>query len=56
MNLLILFIVLNAVNVVFQTARSLATVKAGPLVAAIVNAITYGLYTVFSGNKKTAIN
>ena len=44
--LLILFIALNIVNVIIQTVKSLATVKCGKTVAAIVNAIAYGLYTV----------
>lgn len=44
--LLILFIVLNIVNVVIQTVKSLATVKCGKTVAAVVNAVAYGLYTV----------
>ena len=44
--LLIIFIVLNIVNVVIQTVKSLATVKCGKTVAALVNAIAYGLYTV----------
>ena len=46
MKLLIIFIVLNVVNVINQTVKSLATVKCGKTVAAIVNAIAYGLYTV----------
>lgn len=44
--LLILFIALNAINVVIQTVKSLCTIKCGKLIAAIVNAIAYGLYTV----------
>ena len=44
--LLIIFVVLNIVNVIIQTVKSLATVKCGPMVAALVNAIAYGLYTV----------
>lgn len=44
--LLIIFIALNIVNVVIQTVKSLATVKCGKTVAAIVNAVAYGLYTV----------
>ena len=44
--LLILFIALNIVNVIIQTVKSLATVKCGKTVAAIVNAVAYGLYTV----------
>ena len=44
--LLILFIVLNVVNVIIQTVKSIATIKCGKTMAAIVNAIAYGLYTV----------
>lgn len=44
--LLILFIVLNVVNVIIQTVKSIATIKCGKTVAALVNAIAYGLYTV----------
>lgn len=44
--LLIIFIVLNAVNVVIQTVKSLCTIKGGKVVAASANAIAYGLYTV----------
>ena len=46
MNLLILFIVLNVVNVIIQTIKSIATVKCGKVVAALVNAGAFGLYTV----------
>ena len=45
-NLLILFIAMNALNVVMQTIKSLCTVNSGKTVAAIVNAVTYGFYTV----------
>lgn len=45
MNLLLVFIILNIVNVVLQTIKSLATVKCGKGVAAVVNALAYGLYT-----------
>ena len=45
MKLLILFIVMNIVNVVIQTIKSIATIKCGKTAAAIVNAIAYGLYT-----------
>ena len=44
--LLVLFIVLNIVNVVVQTIKSICTIKCDKVVAAIVNAIAYGLYTV----------
>ena len=46
MKLLILFIALNVANVIIQTVKSLATIKCGKTVAAIVNAIAYGLYTI----------
>ena len=46
MNLLILFIVLNVVNVIIQTIKSLCTIKCGKGVAALVNALAYGLYTI----------
>ena len=44
--LLIIFIVLNIVNVIIQTVKSIATVKCGKTIAALVNAVAYGLYTV----------
>lgn len=44
--LLIVFIILNIFNVITQTVKSIATVKCDKVVAAIVNAISYGLYTV----------
>ena len=46
MNLLILFIILNAVNVIIQTIKSLLTIKGGKLIAASANAVAYGLYTI----------
>ena len=45
-NLLITFIILNIINVIIQTIKSLATVKCGKGVAAIVNAVAFGLYTI----------
>lgn len=44
--LLLVFIGLNIANVIIQTVKSIATVKCGKGVAALVNAIAYGLYTV----------
>lgn len=44
--LFIIFVILNIVNVVIQTIKSLATVNCGKTVAALTNAIAYGLYTV----------
>ena len=45
MKLLILFIVMNIINVIIQTIKSLATIKCGKTVAAAINAVAYGLYT-----------
>ena len=44
--LLIIFIVLNIFNVIIQTVKSIATVKCGKTIAAIINAVAYGLYTI----------
>ena len=44
--LLTIFIILNIVNVIIQTIKSIATVKCGKTSAAIINAIAYGLYTI----------
>lgn len=46
MNLLIEFIILNIINVIIQTVKSLVTVKCGKELASVVNAIAFGLYTV----------
>jgi hypothetical protein len=46
MKLLILFIVLNVVNDIIQTVKSIATIKCGKTMASIINAIAFGLYTV----------
>lgn len=40
------FVILNVVNVILQTIKSIATVKCGKGVAALVNAAAYGLYTI----------
>ena len=45
MKLLVLFIVMNVVNVVIQTIKSIATIKCGKVAAALINALAYGLYT-----------
>lgn len=44
-NAIIVFIVFNVLNVVIQTIKSIATIKCGKNMAAIINAIAYGLYT-----------
>ena len=45
MQMLLIFIVLTILNVVIQTIKSIATIKCGKWVAALVNAVAYGLYT-----------
>lgn len=40
------FVVLNFVNVLINTARSLTTVKGGKWIASLMNALCYGYYTV----------
>ena len=44
--MLITFVILNVLNVIIQTVKSIATIKCGKGIAALVNAIAYGLYTV----------
>ena len=46
MNILVIFIVLNVLNVIIQTVKSICTIKCGKLAASFVNALAYGLYTV----------
>lgn len=41
-----IFVILNIVNVIIQTIKTIATVKCGKTVAAIINAVTYGVYTI----------
>ena len=43
---LMVFIVLNVLNVIIQTVKSIATIKCGAWAAASVNALAYGLYTI----------
>jgi hypothetical protein len=43
---LAVFIVLNIINVIIQTVKSIATIKCGAWAAAGVNALAYGLYTI----------
>ena len=45
MEMLIIFIVLTILNVVIQTIKSIATIKCGKIIASLVNAVAYGLYT-----------
>lgn len=46
MNILIIFTILTIVNVIFSTVKSIATVKASPAVAALVNGLYYGYYNI----------
>ena len=46
MNLFITFVILNVLNVIIQTAKSIITIKCGKVISAVANAIAYGLYTV----------
>lgn len=46
MQLIVTFVILNVINVIIQTAKSIITNKGTRTQAAIANAIAYGLYTV----------
>lgn len=46
MKLLLIFVILNVVNVILQTVKSIATVRCGKWGASLINATAYGLYTV----------
>ena len=46
MKLFVTFIILNIINVILQTAKSIITIKCDTTAAAIANAVAYGLYTV----------
>ena len=46
MNIIIVFAVLQLVNVILSTIRSVLTVKAGRVVASISSAIYFGFYTI----------
>lgn len=45
MNAIILFIVCTAINVILSTIKSIATIKGGKFMAALMNALTYGFYS-----------
>lgn len=46
MKTFVIFVILNVVNVILQTVKSLFTYKGGKYSASIMNAVAYGLYTV----------
>ena len=41
-----IFIILNVVNVVIQTIKTIVTVSGTPFSAAVINAVTFAIYTV----------
>lgn len=41
-----IFIILNVVNVVIQTIKTIVTVNGTPFAAAVINAVTFAIYTV----------
>lgn len=45
MNILLLFIICTAINVILSTIKSILTVKGNKWTAALMNAITYGFYS-----------
>ena len=46
MKTFIIFVVLNILNVILQTVKSLLTTKGGKYSASIMNAVAYAVYTV----------
>jgi hypothetical protein len=44
-NAIILFVICTAVNVILSTIKSIATIKGGKFMAALMNALTYGFYS-----------
>ncbi len=45
MEFITIFIIVNILNVMIQTAKSIVTIRCGKIAAALVNALAYGLYT-----------
>lgn len=45
MNLLIIFIILSVVNVILNTVKSIVTIKGGWLSSALINGLTFYVYT-----------
>ena len=43
---LIVFIIINMLNVILSTTRSLVTLNCGKVAAAITNALSFGVYTI----------
>ena len=45
MNMILLFVICTTANVIFNTVKSIVTVKGGKIAAAAANAICFGFYT-----------
>lgn len=43
---IVIFIILNLINVVLQTLKSILTIKSTPNVASLINAMTFGFYVI----------
>ena len=46
MKTFVIFIILNIINVILQTIKSLLTTKGGKVSASVMNAVAYAVYTV----------
>ena len=44
--LLTIFVTLNIFNVIIQTIKNIVTIKCGKIIASVVNAVAFGLYTI----------
>lgn len=42
---MISYVIFNVINVIIQTIKSIVTIKCNKYIAAVVNAVAYGLYT-----------
>ena len=59
MQLLLLFTVLTILNTIIQTIKSIATIRCGKVVASLINALAYGLYTyviIFTSSEGMSIH
>ena len=59
LNGIILFAVINLINVIISTTKSLFTVKGGKISASVVNAVCFGFYTyvlVITANGEMSIH
>ena len=59
MQMLLLFTVLTILNTIIQTIKSIATIRCGKVVASLINALAYGLYTyviIFTSSEGMSIH